>query len=106
MSFVDKELTRVKCCKPLVFSVGEQAFFHDKGFVHTPKRSKQCKADQKQSRSGIETKIQCAECGIDTTVPFKPHRSELVFRRTCFLNRGKVIPSPGRQARRSRVHPR
>jgi len=56
------------------FSAGEQQFFQEKGFTHEPKHCRECKAKRAGGKAmrRIETHVNCAECGIDTTVPFEP----------------------------------
>ena len=88
MEFVDRELKCSECGGTFVFSAGEQEFFNQKGFTHDPKRCKQCKAKLDTKRR-IETRVKCSECGIDTTVPFKPTQSRPVFCSTCFRKQSK-----------------
>jgi len=94
MTFVDRELTCADCGATFVFSAGEQLFFSGKGFMHDPKRCKQCKA----KRTGGETRrgkgywhVNCVECGTETTVPFKPTQQRPVYCAECF-KRAKAIP--------------
>jgi CxxC-x17-CxxC domain-containing protein len=83
MDFVDRELTCVECGTTFVFSAGEQAFFSEKGFKNDPRRCKQCKSlSDKQWK--IETQVKCSECGVSTTVPFKPQQKRPVLCRACF----------------------
>jgi CxxC-x17-CxxC domain-containing protein len=112
--FLDRILTCVDCHGEFIFTAGEQLFFFDKQFKNDPKRCKPCKS----RRSGLaaaangtgpvaaglsrtETRTQCSECGIETTVPFKPTQGRPVLCRQCFQlkNRGGVVaveaPAPG-----------
>jgi len=86
MTFSDRVLTCIHCGDEFVFSAGEQAFFQDKKFTHEPKRCRKCKA--KRSREPIvfkcDTHVTCAECGTETTVPFKPKQGRPVLCRSCF----------------------
>jgi len=90
MEFVDRELSCVDCGAEFVFTAGEQLFFHDKQFKNDPKHCKQCKAKHnlrphrplKPVRP--ETRTTCAECGTETTVPFKPTQGRPVLCRACF----------------------
>jgi len=86
MTYVDKILTCVQCSAEFVFSAGEQQFFADKEYKSDPKRCKQCrmKRNDKPNVSRQETKVICAECGQDTTVPFKPVRGKPVLCHLCF----------------------
>ena len=86
--FIDRTLRCVDCGEEFVFSAGEQLFFHDKQFVNDPKRCKTCKAKQVsgQFRLRTDTRINCAACGLETTVPFRPTKGKPVFCHSCFQN--------------------
>jgi CxxC-x17-CxxC domain-containing protein len=86
MAFVDRVLTCVDCGAEFVFTAGEQLFFQEKQFTHDPKSCKKCKAkrDGGPRLRKTETRTTCAECGIATTVPFKPTQSRPVLCRSCF----------------------
>ncbi len=106
MDFVDRLLTCADCGGEFIFTAGEQLFFLDKQFKNDPKRCKPCKS----RRSGLvanaagagpaaaglsrtETRTECSECGIVTTVPFKPTQGRPVLCRQCF--KMKRAPSTG-----------
>jgi CxxC-x17-CxxC domain-containing protein len=97
MDFVDRLLTCADCGGEFIFTAGEQLFFLDKQFKNDPKRCKPCKS----RRSGVgtapagsgpaaaglsrtETRTECSECGVVTTVPFKPTQGRPVLCRQCF----------------------
>lgn len=98
MNFVDRILGCSDCGNDFVFTAGEQLFFFDRQFKNDPKRCKLCKA----KRAGLgrtaegtaavaalplsrtETRTECSECGVETTVPFKPTQGRPVFCRSCF----------------------
>ncbi len=94
--FVDRLLTCVDCHGQFVFTAGEQIFFLDKQFKNDPKRCKPCKckratlgarAGEAPVAAGIartETRTECSECHIETTVPFKPTQGRPVLCRQCF----------------------
>jgi CxxC-x17-CxxC domain-containing protein len=101
--FVDRTLTCSDCHGEFIFTAGEQLFFHDKEFKNDPKRCKPCKS----RRSGLsaaangtgpaaaglsrtETRTECSECGVQTTVPFKPTQGRPVLCRQCFQARMKA----------------
>jgi CxxC-x17-CxxC domain-containing protein len=100
--FVDRLLTCVDCRSQFVFTAGEQIFFLDKQFKNDPKRCKPCKAKRatlgarpggSSSATGLartETRTECSECHIETTVPFKPTQGRPVLCRQCF--QGKRVP--------------
>ncbi len=105
MDFVDRFLGCSDCGSDFVFTAGEQLFFFDRQFKNDPKRCKLCKA----KRAGLgrtaegaaavaalplsrtETRTLCSECGVETTVPFKPTQGRPVFCRSCFQL--KRVPS-------------
>src|ERR1700729_311837 len=96
MEFLDRLLTCADCGGEFIFPAGEQLFFFDKQFKNDPKRCKPCKS----KRSGVglkagagpaaaglsrtETRTECSECGVETTVPFKPTQGRPVLCRQCF----------------------
>jgi CxxC-x17-CxxC domain-containing protein len=90
MDFVDKELKCIDCGGVFVFTAGEQVFFHDQQFKNDPKHCKQCKARRNRSsqkpvrRVRAETRTTCAQCGVETTVPFTPSQGRPVLCRACF----------------------
>jgi CxxC-x17-CxxC domain-containing protein len=100
MEFVDRLLICADCGGEFIFTAGEQLFFLDKQFKNDPKRCKPCKS--RRSASGVaatpgspaaagisrtETRTECSECGITTTVPFKPTQGRPVLCRQCFKNK-------------------
>lgn len=101
--FVDRILTCSDCHGEFIFTAGEQLFFYDKQFKNDPKRCKPCKS----RRSGLaavangegpaaaglsrtETRTECSECGIQTTVPFKPTQGRPVLCRQCFQAKARA----------------
>jgi CxxC-x17-CxxC domain-containing protein len=124
LQFTDRLLTCADCHAAFVFTAGEQLFFTEKQFKNDPKRCKPCKL----RRSGLaaaasgggahapvaaglcrtETRTECSECGIETTVPFKPTQGRPVLCRQCFQVKGRTTgaassmrPTPQTQAARS-----
>ena len=105
--FQDRLLSCVDCHSEFIFTAGEQLFFFDKQFKNDPKRCKPCKS----RRSGLaaaangngpaaaglsrtETRTQCSDCGIETTVPFKPTQGRPVLCRQCFqLKNRAAVPA-------------
>jgi CxxC-x17-CxxC domain-containing protein len=103
MEFVDRLLTCADCGGEFIFTAGEQFFFLDKQFKNDPKRCKPCKSRRSAqaanpeggpAAAGIsrtETRTDCSECGISTTVPFKPTQGRPVLCRQCFKNKRPVV---------------
>ncbi|HEY2470941.1 MAG TPA: zinc-ribbon domain containing protein [Terracidiphilus sp.] len=81
---MDRELKCADCGSVFVFSAGEQEYFQEKGFKNDRKRCKACKAEREFGKRGIETRVTCSECGVETTVPFKPTQKRPVLCRGCF----------------------
>ena len=98
MEFVDRLLTCIDCGGEFVFTAGEQLFFMDKQFKNDPKRCKPCKSRRSAAVNGAqaangpaaagisrtETRTECSECGVSTTVPFRPTQGRPVLCRQCF----------------------
>lgn len=101
MDFVDRLLTCADCGGEFIFTAGEQLFFVDKQFKNDPKRCKPCKSRRSGTGangatasgpaaaglSRTETRTECSECGIVTTVPFKPTQGRPVLCRQCFKSK-------------------
>jgi len=90
----DKTLTCVDCGYEFTFTVGEQEFFASRGYTNEPKRCTQCRGARKnQQRGGSGDSygapremhpVVCAQCGVDTTVPFVPRGDRPVYCSDCF----------------------
>jgi CxxC-x17-CxxC domain-containing protein len=110
MEFVDRLLTCADCGGEFIFTAGEQLFFLDKQFKNDPKRCKPCKSRRSAqvaspaggpAAAGIsrtETRTECSECGISTTVPFKPTQGRPVLCRQCFKNKRTPVAAPTMEA--------
>jgi CxxC-x17-CxxC domain-containing protein len=86
VTYIDRVLTCIDCGAEFVFPAGEQEFFAEKNFRNEPKRCKACRMRRKDKTYKVrpETKITCAECGKETTVPFKPTQGKPILCRSCF----------------------
>ena len=94
MAISDKALTCVECGAGFTFTVGEQEFFASRGYTNEPKRCTQCRGARKGQQGGFGGDSYgapremhpavCAQCGKDTTVPFKPRGDKPVYCRDCF----------------------
>ncbi len=90
--FQDKELTCKDCGNQFVFTAGEQEFYAEKGFENEPSRCRECRNARKTARNnGVSARPNrelypavCAECGVETEVPFKPVSNRPVYCRECF----------------------
>lgn len=95
MAFADRTLVCRDCETEFVFTAGEQEFYAEKGFENDPVRCRACRDARKRNRDGeagvgapreMHTAI-CAECGIETQVPFKPRNDRPIYCRNCFTAR-------------------
>ena len=100
MEFVDKLLMCFDCKTNFVFTADEQYFFHDKQFVHEPKRCRNCRAKRSMTmtKPRSETRTSCSSCGLETTVPFRPTRGLPVLCRACFQTLRNGTASDGNRA--------
>jgi CxxC-x17-CxxC domain-containing protein len=95
MEFADRILKCVECGAEFVFSSGEQAFFSEKQFTNDPKRCKGCRGKDGSRRTlRPDTHVKCSECGVDTTVPFKPTQGRPVLCRACFQKVRSAVEMP------------
>ena len=105
--FVDRILTCSDCHGEFIFTAGEQLFFYDKQFTNDPKRCKPCKSRRSglsaaangtgPAAAGIsrtETRTECSDCGVQTTVPFKPTQGRPVLCRQCFQAKTRSSAAP------------
>ena len=97
MAVADKILVCRDCGAEFVFTVGEQSFYAERGFVE-PARCPNCRAARRQQRgdtpatsSTTSTRTErqlypaiCAECGKETLVPFEPRQGRPVYCRDCY----------------------
>ncbi len=86
--YEDKTLVCKECGNEFVFTQGEQEFYAEKGFTNEPQRCKNCRDARKRALSqGGEREIftaQCASCGGEAKVPFKPREDRPVYCSECF----------------------
>ena len=81
MEYVDKKLPCVACGADFVWSAPEQFFYAGRGLRHEPRRCPTCRAG---SRDKLKTKVTCAQCGRETSVPFRPREGRPVYCDDCF----------------------
>lgn len=93
----DKTLTCRDCGQEFIFSASEQEFFAEKGFENDPTRCQACRHARKQQTGGRSNygsngsrpqrqmfPAVCANCGVQTEVPFQPSGEKPVYCRECF----------------------
>ena len=87
----DKTLTCKDCGTSFVFSIRDQQFYAEKGFENEPQRCRDCRTQRKNQRAGGPSSREmfeavCAQCGVTTTVPFKPRGDRPVYCRACYAS--------------------
>ncbi len=85
----DKTLTCKDCGNEFPFTVRDQQFYAEKGFENEPQRCRDCRTNRKNNRSASGATREmfdaiCAQCGVATTVPFKPRGDRPVYCRECY----------------------
>ena len=93
MNFVDKTLRCRECGSDFVFTAGEQEFYQQKGLMNQPSRCPSCRAARRSS-GGVGNRTErapremhtviCAECGVETQVPFLPKNDRPVYCSSCY----------------------
>ncbi len=92
MSYQDKSLQCADCGHDFSFTAGEQEFYSARGLQNEPRRCPECRRARKAERRGGNEygaprqmfAAVCAECGIDTEVPFEPREERPVYCSDCF----------------------
>ena len=103
MNYQDRTLTCVECGVPVTFSADDQAYPAEKGYTNEPRRCPSCRRARRgqRNRGGFDSGFGgdfsrdtremhpavCAECGKDTTVPFRPRGDRPVYCNDCFRSR-------------------
>lgn len=101
--FSDRILRCSDCQREFIFTAGEQLFFLEKQFKNDPRRCKPCKSRRTglaavasgagpaaAGLSRTETRTECSDCGVDTTVPFRPTQGRPVLCRQCFQAKNRA----------------
>ncbi len=93
MSFDDKTLKCRECGNDFTFTAGEQEFYQQKGLMNQPSRCPDCRA-RRRAEGGAGGRSErapremhtviCAECGVETQVPFLPKNDRPVYCSSCF----------------------
>ncbi len=105
MPFEDKTIQCAQCDDSFVHSADDQARYAERGFTNEPKRCPKCRA-QRRGQGGAGGggggggvggggqggprevfEAVCAECGVTTTVPFKPTQDRPVYCRDCYRSK-------------------
>ena len=94
MALADKTLTCRDCGKEFTFTTGEQEFYLSHGLQNEPSRCPECRASRRSERRGggygqprqMYTVV-CAECGVETSVPFEPREERPVYCKECYAKK-------------------
>ncbi len=90
MALVDKTLVCRDCGQEFIFTTGEQEFYSSRGLQNEPSRCSECRASRRREQRGSSGQprqmhsVICADCGIETTVPFEPREERPVYCRECY----------------------
>lgn len=105
VAYEDKTITCVDCGTEFIHSADDQARYAERGFTNEPKRCRECREKRKAQGGGggghgrgsydgggggggygarESHTVTCADCGVQTTVPFKPTGDRPVYCRDCF----------------------
>ncbi|MFN2528136.1 MAG: zinc-ribbon domain containing protein [Candidatus Baltobacteraceae bacterium] len=91
----NKVLGCKECHRNFDFSVRDQQFYAQKGFTNEPQRCKECRDARKAGGAASTLRPTfdaiCAECSVQTTVPFKPRGDRPVLCRTCYSSRTPAL---------------
>jgi CxxC-x17-CxxC domain-containing protein len=91
----DKDLTCKDCAKAFTFTAREQEFFAEKGFQNDPQRCRECRQARRSGAGGTRPAFEavCANCGVETTVPFRPRGDRPVYCRACYVAQAPATAS-------------
>ena len=84
--YEDKTLICKECGAEFTFTAGEQEFYASKGFVNEPQRCKACR-DSRKNAAKMNREMfvaECASCGQEAKVPFRPREDRPVYCSECF----------------------
>lgn len=94
MALADKTLVCRDCGQEFIFTADEQEFYQSHGLQNEPRRCPECRATKRRDRGGgygsgynqprQTFTVTCAECGVETTVPFEPREGRPVYCRECY----------------------
>jgi len=97
LALEDKTLTCRDCAQEFIFTVGEQEFYLSRGLQNEPSRCTECRASRRRERQGGYGQprqmypVVCAECGVETTVPFEPREGRPVYCRDCYVKQRESV---------------
>ena len=74
------------CGEDFTFTVGEQKFYEEKGFVNQPKCCRACRTKRKNAGKPEREYFMavCSECGGEAKLTFQPSNDRPVYCSACF----------------------
>ncbi len=97
MALEDKTLVCRDCGQEFTFTVGEQEFYVSHGLQNEPGRCPECRAARRRDRQGGYNQprqtytVTCADCGCETTIPFKPREERPVYCKECYEKHRQTV---------------
>lgn len=94
--FEDKTIICKGCGEGFLFTAGEQGFYLEKGLLNEPQRCPACREQRRRERAAgarETTRVVCADCGRETTVPFVPRLNRPVYCNDCFERMRSGVPA-------------
>jgi len=97
MALADKTLVCRDCGQEFIFSIGEQEFYVSHGLQNEPGRCPECRAARRRERQGGYSQprqtytVTCADCGCETTVPFRPREERPVYCKECYEKHKQTV---------------
>jgi len=100
--YENKILICKDCGNSFDFTARDQMFYAEKGFENEPQRCRECRSARKSQRDGIaraplstaglreKFDAVCAQCGAETTLPFRPRGDRPVYCRACYSSMNAV----------------
>ena len=85
----NKWLVCVDCGRQFLWDAGEQAWYRAKKLKHPPTHCKSCRVHKREVRLSTVreySKVNCANCGAPTYVPFIPLGIKPVYCRMCLAS--------------------
>ena len=80
--FQDRVLACRKCGSNFIFTVAQQLFYAEKGFVNEPQLCDKCREEKKRHDPGVYYGV-CSMCGKEVVFKFKPSRDRPIYCDKC-----------------------
>ena len=104
-TYADKTLNCVECKTDFTYAATEQELHASLGYQNEPKRCMPCREAKRQRKGdsrrggggggegGLRESFtaNCAECGKEAQLPFKPRADRTVYCSDCFSNKQSAI---------------